>query len=152
MKCYSSSHCCVTSKASGSGRSAWRVWYRMQRNPLYWNSFKLMKWLISLRLPLVWSLFFILYFDAMVAIYSSQANFPPLRQFKMDMNPLTADIMNWLCRCHTTPTVHTLGIRREITVDSMPTIYNYFQHLGSASENLTYSLRMFLFAIQSTPL
>ena len=57
--------------------------------------------------------FIFLAVHAMLAtIYSSQANVPPLRQLEMDVNPLTADIMNWFCHCHTsTPTVHTRGPR-----------------------------------------
>ena len=91
---------------------------------LYWNSSKLsMKWLISLCPTLVWKNFFCL-FDAMVAtIYSSQAYVPLLRQFEIDMNPLTADVLS--LPYYTNRPYPYLRICK-ITVDSIPTICNYF--------------------------
>jgi hypothetical protein len=61
------------------------------------------------------------------------------------MNPLTAAIyiINWFCRCYSTPSVHTLVID-EMTVFYRPTMCNFIRHLGSALENLTISCSFFL--------
>jgi hypothetical protein len=73
--------------------------------------------------------------------YSSQAIAPPLRQIKFDPVPLLDNIMDWFCRCHPTPSVHTLEIDG-LEIDGLATddnICNFIRHLGSALENLTIS-------------
>jgi hypothetical protein len=70
--------------------------------------------------------------------YSSQAIAPPLRQItiKVDsnLNPLLDIIIVWFCRCHPTPSVHTLEINHLATDDNL---CNFIRNLGSALENLT---------------
>jgi hypothetical protein len=65
--------------------------------------------------------------------YSSQAIGPPLRQISFDSDPLLDNIMDWFCRCHPTPSVHTLEIIHISTGDN---IYNFIRYLGSDLENL----------------
>jgi hypothetical protein len=66
--------------------------------------------------------------------YSSQAIVPPLRQIRFKPDLLLDIIMDWFCRCHPTPSVHTLEIDQLPTGDN---IYNFIRYLGSALENLT---------------
>jgi hypothetical protein len=66
--------------------------------------------------------------------YSSQAIAPPLRLIRFEPDPLVDNIMDWFCRHHLTPSVHTLDIYRLALNDS---ICNFIRHLGSALENLT---------------
>jgi hypothetical protein len=65
--------------------------------------------------------------------YSSQAIAPPLRQITFEPGPLLDNIMDWFCRCHPTPSVHTLKILFRLSDN----ICNCIRHLGSALENLT---------------
>ena len=76
--------------------------------------------------------------DDSICNYTSQANAPPLRRIQIDMNPLTAAIIKWFCRCYPTPSVHTLVID-EFTGLYIPTMCNFIRHLGSSLENLTIS-------------
>jgi hypothetical protein len=65
--------------------------------------------------------------------YSSQAIALPLRQITFVSDPLPR-IIDWFCRCHPTPSVHTVQIHGLGMGDN---IYNFIRHLGSALENLT---------------
>ena len=67
--------------------------------------------------------------------YSSHAIALPLRQIRFEVNPLVDDIMDWFCRRHPTPSVHTLVITIGNTFD----VCNFIRHLGSALENLSIS-------------
>ena len=77
--------------------------------------------------------------------YSSQAIAPPLKHIKCNLDPLVDNILDWFCRCHPTPSVHTLKIIRLTTGVSIPTVCKFIRHLGSALENLTIS---FLYRVQ----
>jgi hypothetical protein len=66
--------------------------------------------------------------------YSSKAVAPPLRQLNSKPGPLLDNIMDWFCRCHPTPSVHTLEIYQLAAGDNL---CNFIRYLGSALENLT---------------
>ena len=66
--------------------------------------------------------------------YSSQAIVPPLRRI-MFRTPLD-NIMDWICRCHPTPSVRSLEIRRIDKDNEITIICKFIRHLGSALENL----------------
>ena len=69
-----------------------------------------------------------------VCNYSSQAIVPPLKRIQFDADPLLDSIMNWICRCHPTPSVHTLVVSE---LADAPTLCNFIRYLGSALEDLT---------------
>ena len=71
--------------------------------------------------------------------HSSQAIAPPLRQIWYEADDFTEYIMDWFCRCHPTPSVHTLGILQLSSNDNISTACKFIRHLGSALENLTIS-------------
>ena len=69
--------------------------------------------------------------------YSSQAIPPTLKRIKFErLTPLDI-IMDWIHRCHPTPSVHTLEILRLCEDDDIPIVCKFIRHLGSALENLT---------------
>jgi hypothetical protein len=69
----------------------------------------------------------------------SQAIAPPLRRIWYEANNSTEYIMDWFCRCHPTPSVHTLEIDQLSSNDNVSTACKFIRLLGSALENLTIS-------------
>ena len=65
---------------------------------------------------------------------------PPLREIKIEPSPLVVCLMDWFCRCHPTPSVHTLNIDLlDSPIDIIPTACNFIRHLGSSLEHLVIS-------------
>ena len=68
--------------------------------------------------------------------YSSQAIPPPLKGIKFERVTPLDTIMDWICRCHPTPSVCSLEIRRIDKDNEITIICKFIRHLGSALENL----------------
>ena len=62
-----------------------------------------------------------------------------LKRIKCHPDPLVVSIMDWFCRYHPTPSVHTLDIIDITSGDNIPTVCKFIQHLGSVLESLTIS-------------
>ena len=71
--------------------------------------------------------------------YSSKAVAPPMREIKIEPSALVDFLMDWFCRCHPTPVVHTLDIDEFTSADNIPTVCNLIRHLGSSLEHLMIS-------------
>ena len=68
--------------------------------------------------------------------YSSKAVAPSFREVEFEPSPLVDCLIEWFCRCHPTPSVHTLDIYRLASVDNILTVSNLIRHLGSSLEHL----------------
>ncbi|KAF8513553.1 hypothetical protein BU17DRAFT_95237 [Hysterangium stoloniferum] len=70
--------------------------------------------------------------------YSPQDRAPPLKRIQFDADPFTSNLMDWFCRCHPTPNVHTFMVSG-ISVNDIPAVCGHIRHLGSALKNIAIS-------------